>query len=146
MCVRFFRRSMSESLFSNIVWLMVLSCRRGPWGLNAFYDSSLIQEQFSLTIYFWQSNSNSLFIYFMTTVNIRERPGDILRLGNTCVGCVLCVWVVHTTQSLLIINNVLIIKQNQQPKICEVSCRFCNIYTDIQILLKDVCSRVSLKR
>ena len=27
----------------------------------------------------------------MTTVNIRERPGDLLRLGNTCVGCVLCV-------------------------------------------------------
>lgn len=27
----------------------------------------------------------------MTTVNIRERRGALLRLGNTCVGCVLCV-------------------------------------------------------
>ena len=113
MCVRFFWRSMSESLFSHFVWLMVLSCRRGPWGLNAFYDESHSRTIFIGNL-FWQSNNNSLFIYFTATVNIRERPWDILRLGNTCAGCVLCACTQLHTQHVLIINNALIIRQNQQ--------------------------------
>ena len=92
MCVRFFWRSMSESLFSHFLWLMVLSCRRGPWGLNAFYDSSLIQEQFSLTILFLTIKQQFfVHIFYDHCQHQRTTRRHFTTWQHMCWMCIVCV-------------------------------------------------------
>ena len=93
MCEVFFRRSMSESLFSHFLWLMVLCCRRGPWGLNAFYDSSSHSRIIFIENYFFRTIKQefTVHIFYEQCQHERTTKRDFTTWQHLCSMCIVTI-------------------------------------------------------